>query len=152
MVERNRCHTLENPTMEKHFELSDTEFEHHFSNCSLAPTDFSHEAHLRLAWIHIHNYGIAQAEKNIQNQLQRFVEFVGAKDKYNTTLTLAAVKAVYHFMLKSDANTFKDFIAEFPRLKYNFKELMACHYGFDIYHSDQAKTQFLKPDLVPFDY
>ncbi|UOY07325.1 hypothetical protein L0P88_01930 [Muricauda sp. SCSIO 64092] len=137
--------------MEKHFELSDAEFEQKFITCELNPSHFSHEAHLRLAWIHIDNYGIEQAEKNIPYQLQKFVNHVGAKGKFNMTLTLAAVKAVYHFMLKSNSNNFKDFIAEFPRLKYNFKELMGHHYGFDIYHSNLAKTAFLEPDLIPFD-
>ena len=137
--------------MEKHFNLSDSEFEKKFISCELNPLDFTHEAHLRLAWININEYGFKQAEKNIQSELQNFVEFVGAKDKYNMTLTLAAIKAVYHFMLKSKSDNFKDFIMEFPRLKNNFKDLMACHYGFDIYQSDKAKMEFLKPDLIPFD-
>jgi len=137
--------------MENHFDLSDSDFEKKFISCGLNPSDFTHEAHLRLAWININKYGIKQAEINIQNQLQIFVEFVGAKDKYNMTLTLAAIKAVYHFILKSNSDNFKDFITEFPRLKYNFKELMDCHYGFDIYNSEKAKTQFLEADLVPFD-
>lgn len=137
--------------MENHFDLSDSDFEKKIISCGLNPSDFTHEAHLRLAWINIKKHGIKQAEKNIQNQLQQFVEFVGAKDKYNMTLTLAAIKAVYHFMLKSNSDNFKDFITEFPRLKYNFKELMACHYGFDIYNSEKAKTEFLEPDLASFD-
>jgi len=137
--------------MEKHFELSDSEFEQKFIKCELNPSDFTHEAHLRLAWININKYGIKQAEKNVQCGLQNFVEFVGAKNKYNMTLTLAATKAVYHFMQKSKSDNFKDFIVEFPRLKNNFKDLMACHYGFDIYNSNKAKTEFLEPDIVPFD-
>ena len=137
--------------MENHFKLSDFDFEKMFNNCELNPSDFTHEAHLRLAWININEYGIDRAEKNIQIRLQNYAEFVGAKDKYNTTLTLAAIKAVYHFMLKSKSDNFKDFIMEFPRLKYNFKDLMACHYGFDIYNSDKAKMEFLEPDLIPFD-
>lgn len=137
--------------METHYNLSDFEFEQQFINLELAPSAFSHEAHLRLAWINIHKYGIYKAETNIQNQLMNFVEFVGAKNKYNKTLTVAAIKAVYHFMLKSKSDNFKDFIAEFPRLKTHFKELMSSHYGFDIYNSEKAKVEFLQPDLLPFD-
>ena len=136
--------------MENHFKLTDLEFEQQFIHCKLNPNDFTHEAHLRLAWIFINKYGIEKAMDIVQNQLKNFVKFVGAKDKYNTTLTIAATKAVYHFMLKSNSNTFKDFITEFPRLKYNFKELMACHYGFDIFNSIKAKQEFLEPDLLPF--
>ena len=137
--------------MEKHFELSDSQFEKEFNSCRISPADFTHEAHLRLAWINIRKYGIEQAELNIQNGLKNYVEFVGAKGKYNTTLTIAATKAVYHFMLRSDSDNFKDFLIEFPKLKNNFKELMAYHYGFDIYNSIKAKTEYLEPDLVPFD-
>ena len=137
--------------MEKHFALSDSIFKEQFVNCELNPSDFTHEAHLRLAWIKINDCGIEQAEMEIQTELQKFVEFAGAKDKYNTTLTIAAIKAVYHFMLKSQSKNFQDFITEFPRLKYNFKDLMDCHYGFDIYNSEKAKMEYLEPDLIPFD-
>lgn len=136
--------------MEKHYELKDAEFEEQFANCTLGASIFSHEAHLRLAWIHITNHGIEQAEKNIQEQLQNYVDFVGATDKYNKTLTIAAVKAVGHFMRRSGSDNFKDFITEFPQLKNNFKALISSHYSFDIFNSQKAKTQFLTPDLHPF--
>lgn len=137
--------------MEDHFKLSDIEFEQQFEKCELDPSIFSHEAHLRLAWIHIHNYGIEKAVKKIQLQLQNYVEHVGATDKYNVTLTVAAVKAVYHFKLKSESDNFENFIEEFPRLKYHFKELMNFHYGIDIFNSDIAKAKYLEPDLLLFD-
>ena len=137
--------------MEKHFNLTDTEFERQFEHCELDPSIFSHEAHLRLAWIHITRYGIEKALENIQLQLQQYVRHLGAEDKYNTTLTVAAIKAVYHFILKSKSDTFEELITEFPRLKNNFRELMGCHYAIDIFNSEKAKRKFLEPDLLPFD-
>ena len=137
--------------MEKHLELTDAEFEYQFRNCTLNPDIFSHEAPLRLAWIHINKYGIEQAIENITGQLQAFVAHIGAEGKYNTTLTIAAIRAVYHFWLKSGSDNFTDFTAEFPRLKNNFRELLDCHYGFDIFQSDKAKQAYLEPDLIPFD-
>ncbi|MEZ5043397.1 MAG: hypothetical protein R2828_26105 [Saprospiraceae bacterium] len=137
--------------MEEHFKLSDSEFENEFSNCTLNPEFFSHEAHIRLAWIHIDKYGIEQATENIQTQLKKYVDTIGAADKYNVTLTVAAIKAVYHYMLRSNSKNFSDFSAEFPQLKVKFKELMYRHYGFDIYNSIEAKLQFMEPALIPFD-
>jgi len=55
------------------------------------------------------------------------------------------------FCLKSKLDNFRDFIEEFPRLKYNFKDLLAQHYGIDIFNSEIAKCSFLEPDLLPFD-
>ena len=131
--------------------LSDKEFEAQFESGVLPPDLFTHEAHIRLAWIHIENYGLDKAISNIVQQIQSYTAKLGVTDKFNKTLTIAAVRAVYHFMLKSNSSDFPTFIKNNPRLKYNFKELMASHYGFDIYNSPLAKKQYLKPDLLPFD-
>jgi len=137
--------------MQNHLELSDQQFEEAFNSFALSPSLFTHEAHLRLAWIHITKYGIDKALENIPNQIIQFVDNVGARDKYNHTLTIAAVKAVYHFTLKSASTDFPNFIKAFPRLKYNFKDLLACHYGVDIFNNELAKVEYLAPDLLPFD-
>lgn len=141
-----------NPSiMNSHFDISDSEFIDHFNACILNPADFTHEAHLRLAYINIKKYGIKKAVIKIQEQLQRYVEFVGAKDKYNKTLTIAATKAVYHFVLNAKSDNFKDLLLEYPRLKSHFKELMKSHYSYDIFNHDKAKSKYLQPDLLPFD-
>jgi len=136
--------------MEAHFKISDKEFEKLFETCKLDPTIFTHEAHLRLAWIHISRYGLEQAENNIKLQLKNFVASVGATDKYNKTLTIVAIRAVNHFRSKSKSNDFKNYIAEFPKLKTDFKSLINSHYSINIFSSQKSKTEFIKPDLIPF--
>ena len=137
--------------MSAHFNLSNSEFEKQFATTQLDSSLFSHEAHLRLAYIHISKYGEAQAIVNINSQIWNFVTKLGAADKYNKTLTVAAIKAVHHFMRRSATSDFSGLLTEFPRLKNNFKELMAAHYEMDIYNSPIAKQQFLEPDLLAFD-
>ena len=137
--------------MEKHHTLTDTEFERQFANCTLDPALFSHEAHLRLAWIHISKYGVDKAIKNVCDQIQAFATANGADGKYHVTLTVAAVRAVYHFVLKSTSTDFAGFIAEFPRLKFQFKELLDCHYSMNLFKSELAREVYLEPDLAPFD-
>lgn len=137
--------------MKTHFNLSDREFERQFAQCTLDPAIFNHEAHLRLAWIHLKKSDVETAIDTVCRQLAAYTQALGARDKFNKTLTVAAVRAVYHFMLKSNPATFQDFITVFPRLKSNFKELLGYHYGVDIYHSEQAKREYLEPDLLPFD-
>lgn len=131
--------------------LSDTEFIAQFETCTLDPSTFNHEAHLRLAWIHIEQFGVEQAKENIQRQLQNFVEHVGAKEKYHQTLTIVAIEAVNHFMKKSKSRSFQDFVIEFPQLKDNFKGLINSHYSFDIFKSIKAKNEYLKPNVIPFE-
>lgn len=136
--------------MEKHFELSDHEFEEQFRECILSPSDFTHKAHLRLAWIHIEKYGLDQAKENITTQLLAFVKHAGAIEKYHKTLTIVAVEGVNHFQKKSSSDNFSDFIVEFPQLMTDFKALMSSHYSFDIFGSAKAKSEYLEPDLIPF--
>ena len=131
--------------------MTNQEFEHEFATGELPPALFTHEAHLRLAWIHVTQYGIETALTNVTQQIKSYTQKHNATDKYNHTLTVAAVRAAYHFVLKSKSDNFQDFLKEFPRLRYHFKELMACHYGFDIYTSPTAKSTYLEPDLLPFD-
>ncbi len=134
-----------------HHKLSDLEFEQQFQRGQLKEELFTHEAHLRLAWIHIRKYGIDQAIENITHQLRAYTAHLGAADKYNQTVTMAAIRAVYHFMLKSSTRHFGDFIKENPRLKTHFKELIGFHYSTDIFNSDLAKKQYLEPELLAFD-
>ena len=136
--------------MQSHFDISDHAFEMQFQSGSFPPALFTHEAHIRLAWIHIKKYGCQKAIENISSQLLNYVKIIGATGKYNQTLTVAAVKAVSHFINKSVSSNFADFIQEFLRLNTNFKDLLAAHYSVDIYHSETARLQFLEPDLLPF--
>ncbi|RKS53530.1 hypothetical protein BC962_1782 [Gillisia mitskevichiae] len=136
--------------MNSHFVLSDAQYEKQFATAQLDPALFSHEAHLRLAYIHISNYGIEQAISNITFQLKKYVQNLGAEDKFNMTLSVAAIKAMDHFIKRSSSTNFLSLITEFPRLKYNFKDLMAAHYAIEIYNIPLAKQQFLEPDLLPF--
>ncbi|MEM8999524.1 MAG: hypothetical protein AAGB24_04605 [Bacteroidota bacterium] len=137
--------------MEPHFSLSDLEFETQLQNATLDPKLFSHEAHLRLAYIHLKTYGLELAIETICQHIKNYVGLLGAMERFNMTLTVAAVRAVHHFMSKSTATHFKDFILAFPRLKSHFKELMGFHYSFDIYENPKAKASYLAPDLLPFD-
>lgn len=118
--------------METHWQLTDPEFEAQFVACTLRPQLFTHEAHLRLAWWHLTQYGCSQTVVLLPRQLQHYVAHWGATDKYHATLTVAAIYVVEHFRQRSHQNTFKGFLEEFPRLRTHFKELLAQHYGPNI--------------------
>ena len=136
--------------LSSHLDLSDEQFEHMFQTASLDPVLFNHEAHLRLAWIHLKNYGLQNAIINITTQLRNFVLLLGAGEKYHHTLTVAAIKMVDHFMAKSDTDNFPDFINQFPRLKTNFKDLLGQHYSAAAISDPDARLKFLEPDILVF--
>ncbi|MEQ8627313.1 hypothetical protein [Ekhidna sp.] len=133
-----------------HWQYTDDKYEKVFESYKLKPGLFSHEAHLRLAYIHIQKYGVEQAEHNMCNQIKGFAESLGVYDKFNKTVTIASVKAMHHFMQNAKSDNFKDFIQEFPRLLSNFKDILGQHYGFNVFADKRAKREFIAPDLLPF--
>lgn len=137
--------------MNSHYDFTDNEFETSFENTTFPADLFNHEAHLRLAWVYIHKYGLPIAIEKICSQLKNYVAGIGAADKYNVTLTIASIKIVEHFMSRAAIYNFSDFITRYPELKSNFRGLINKHYAMDIFNSKEAKDLYIAPDLLPFD-
>lgn len=137
--------------MKNHLNLSDSEFSEQFSSCSLPPDLFTHEAHIRLAWINIREHRIDGAIDKTREQIQNFVRHVGAEDKYHETITVAGVRVVYHFFLRDPDLDFQEFIAKHRRLVNSFSDLLNAHYDADIFGLERAKKDFVEPDKLPFD-
>jgi len=135
---------------EKHHLLTDQQFEKQFKNCTLSPNLFTHEAHLRLAYIHLTKYGLNKAIKNLCKQIANFDQKFGDGTKFNKTVTIASAQIVHHFINKSKSVYFRNLLKEFPRLKNNFLSLVKSHYTKDIFNDKKAKQEYLEPDLLPF--
>ncbi|MEC7264291.1 MAG: hypothetical protein VXW38_11165 [Bacteroidota bacterium] len=131
--------------------MTDQEFVHLFETGNLSPSLFTHEAHLRLAYIYLKNFGEELAIDKCCKGIREFDQLHGDGTKFHKTLTVASVKAVHHFMRKSKSTTFENLIVEFPRLKTSFKLLLDQHYAFDLLKSVKAKSEYVAPDLIPFD-
>lgn len=136
--------------MERHWKISDTEFETKFTNNTFKPLWFTHEAHLRLAWIYITKYGKEIAFKKYSEQLKAFADKYNADGKYNATVTYASIEIMHKYIQNSNAYDFQDFIKEFSKLKTNFKEIITSFYSGNIFTSKEAKQQILQPDLKSF--
>ncbi|MEO1449238.1 MAG: hypothetical protein AAFV07_06890 [Bacteroidota bacterium] len=136
--------------LRSHTQLTDQEFEERFANCSFPPRLFSHEAHLRLAWIHLRAYGLEQALDNLRTQIRQFAVHVGVANKYHETITSAAVYAVDHFLQQQETDSFQEFIALHQPLLTDFKALINSHYSKDIFKDPNARKVFIEPDVEPF--
>jgi len=133
-----------------HWQYSDEEYEKQFETFRLKPGMFSHEAHLRLAYIHIHKYGAAQAETHMCRQIKGYAESLGVYDKFNQTVTMASVKVMDKFMRHAKSSTFKALLVEFPELLSDFKGILGQHYSYNVFGDPNAKAAFQEPDLLPF--
>jgi hypothetical protein len=110
---------------ERHYLLSDEDFARAFEECTLEPTIFSHEAHLRLAWILIRSHGLLPASEMLCKQIMKFDLLHGKGTKFSKTLTLAAARLVHDLQERSQDRTFRDFIKSNLCLLGNFRQLLA---------------------------
>ncbi len=133
-----------------HRSSTDSELISSLEDVSLKETQFTHEAHIRLAWIHLKNNGLNTAIDLVTKQIRAYVRHLGAQDKYHHTLTIAAVKTVHHFIKISPFEPFEKFIEHNPRLLSDFKTLVHTHYSEQLIQSELSRSSFCEPDLMPY--
>ena len=59
----------------------------HFESGDIDPARFDHAAHIYVAWLYVCAYPGKEAVTRFDAALKRFTNRVGARDKYNATVT-----------------------------------------------------------------
>ena len=130
-------------------DASDREFLQAFESCALAPADFGHRDHVRLAFIYLSLHDADTALEAMRSGLHRFLAHVGAPaSKYHETITRAWLLGVEHFMEATGATTsFEQFATSAPQLF--ARGAMETHYTAELLRSEEARLRFVAPDLEP---
>jgi len=66
--------------------MNDQEFLTAFEQHTLA--EFSHQSHIRMAWLYLRADGWEKGQERIQREIQNFAAALGATRKYHQTITL----------------------------------------------------------------
>ncbi len=130
--------------------LDDNEFVAAVYECTLDPSLFTHQAHVRLAFLHLKSNDLEIASELTCSAIQNFDQYVGDGKKYHHTLTMASVRVVDHFMKKCPDCDFETLVSKHPRLLSNFRDLIDQHYSKSIWNNPTAKEFFAQPDLQAF--
>jgi hypothetical protein len=127
----------------------DRDFRAAFEACRVLPADFTHRAHLRLAYCYLVAADSERAVAQFRQAIGRFLQYnVVDPDKYSETLTQAWVLAVDHFMHSCGDTVSADaFLSKSPRLL--DAKIMLTHYTKDVLFSAAARTRFVEPNLLP---
>jgi hypothetical protein len=128
---------------------SDLEFRTAFEAGAYAPANFSHRAHIRLAYVYLATNDVERAAERMRAALMNFLKIHGiTPTKYHETLTRGWVLAVHHFMHRCPtALSSDDFIAREPMLLDS--RIMLTHYSTELLFSTKARAAFVEPDLDP---
>jgi hypothetical protein len=135
--------------LKHHLSASDVEFRAAFQAGAFAPADFSHRAHVRLAYVFLAESDVDLALERMRAALISFLSHHGIPaTRYHETLTRAWLLGVNHFMHRSpEASSAADFIERNPLLL--DPKIMLTHYSADLLFSDQARANFVEPDRDP---
>lgn len=127
----------------------DIKFKNRMESCEFPARDFNHRAHLRLAYIYLSENNTDKSSELMRDTLNRFLIHNGVDpSKYHATLTKAWILAVHHFMNKSgDSSSTDEFINKNPEM-FDTK-IMMTHYSAEVLFSDEARAEFVQPDLDP---
>jgi len=126
----------------------DLAFQSAFEALAVPPAQFTHEAHVRLAYVYLAQCDVESAVQNMREALLSFIERNGIpRSKFHETITRAWVLAVRHFMDRSTSTSFADFVAKNPELLDS--KIMLTHYSARVLFSADARESFVEPDLDP---
>lgn len=126
----------------------DRQFRLAFEACTIAPSEFNHQAHVRLAYVYLTEGDADSAIQKMRGALLNFLQHNGIpRSKFHETLTRAWVLAVQHFMNRSASTSAADFIAKNPELLDS--KIMLTHYSASVLFSADARACFVEPDLDP---
>ncbi|XP_019644297.1 PREDICTED: uncharacterized protein LOC109485261 [Branchiostoma belcheri] len=128
--------------------IGDEAFMNAFEDATLLFEDWTHEAHLRMAWNYIRRHGKENAVPKIQRGIKKFNEQNKDKVKrgYHETVTQFYIHAVSEAIQKMDCPelTFEEFVAQNPHLM--DPQLPLYYYSPDRLNSEDARVRFVPPD------
>ena len=135
--------------MKHELSTSDVEFRMAFEAGAIAPADFSHRAHVRLAYVYLADTDVNLALERMRAALVTFLcKHNIPASKYHETLTRSWLLAVNHFMHRTPVTASSDdFIARNEVLLDS--KIMLTHYSAGLLFSDAARGEFVEPDLDP---
>lgn len=108
---------------------------------------FDHREHLELAWRYLVDNSVEDANRQMASAIRHLAHIHGAPDRYHETITRSWVILVATHRSQDVAETFDQFIANYPALL--DRHLLDHHYSAEVLRSASARMQWTAPDLRP---
>ena len=122
-----------------------------FGNSSLTRAEWTHEAHVRTAFLHAQQYPLDEAHLRLRAGIIRLNERHGLIETgargYFETLTRAWLVLVAHAAARSTASHSRELLERCPEL-YD-RTLPYRHYSKALLATVRARSIFVAPDLEP---
>ena len=129
--------------------MTDTEFLEAFESCSLPEDQWSHEAHVRMAWLYLQKMPLSEAVPVVRDGIKRYNASLKKSLAYHETITQVFLHLISHRMERSgDRLSFADFCNENPDLLDRNMTALLIYYRKETLFSQAAREAFVEPDLA----
>lgn len=132
----------------QHAELNNQEFIRQIETAAINPEWFTHEAHIRMAWLYLIDFDQDAALQNICEAIKGIDAKYAGGTRYHHTITVVFARSIGILMQWEPGKTWQEFVAVNGGLRIS-KKFLAEYYSDEILYSDEAKTQFVAPDKKP---
>jgi hypothetical protein len=120
-----------------------------FEAGNVDPTQFDHEAHVRVVWCYLQQFPVAVTIARFTAALRALTLRLGMPQKYHETISWFFIIVIADRMARSTSRDWERFKTENRDLLENSSALLRQHYSADHLGSAEARQRFVLPDLVP---
>jgi hypothetical protein len=125
--------------------MTDTEFARAFEDGSVTPAEFTHLAHVRVAWVYLNeSASMEDALPRMRDAIRRFAAAAGATQKYHETITVFWMRLLADVRARGAAGELAGVLHAHPALA--DKELPLQYYSRGRLFSDEARAAWVEPD------
>lgn len=129
--------------------LTDEEFLAAFLSCSLPASHFNHLGHLRVAWLMLQRYPLADAIEHTCAGIARYAASLGASTKYHRTLTEALIRLMAHGGAADSSIDWNRFAVLNRHLIEDARSVLDRYYSPERLSLLEAQSMFISPDRLP---
>lgn len=128
--------------------MTDEAFTRAFEDGAITAAEFGHVAHMRVAWVYLHEAGSAdEALSRMRAGIRRFAAAAGASQKYHETITVLWMRLLEDVRAQGVSGEIVDVLRAYPALA--DKDLPLQYYSRARLFGDEARAAWVEPDRRP---
>jgi hypothetical protein len=128
--------------------MSDDEFLSDFEAATLPPERWTHEAHIRYAWLQLTAHAYPIALHRVRQGIRHYNAAHGKAGAYHDTITCAFVRLIASAMDATTCWTFQEFRRLHPELFDPYESVLLKYYSKATLLSDAARESFVEGDVA----
>lgn len=129
--------------------MTDTEFLDAFTDATLPRREWTHAAHLRMAYLYLRDNERESILPTIRAGIRRYNEANGNFTGYNECVTVAFVRIVAGRLSKIRSETFDDFVHDNADLFEEGAKILLRYYGYPVWKDPISQERFIEPEVLP---